>query len=70
MTGSATSVKWFKSNILIVIAKNQRFSGGNLNSPSLTISSVTEDDFGYYTCQVTNGVDILNADEIAVLPKG
>ncbi|XP_052089255.1 hemicentin-1-like [Mytilus californianus] len=70
VTGSATSVKWFKNNNLIVIANNPRYSGGNLNSPSLTIISVKEDDFGYYTCQVTNGVDILNADQIAVLPKG
>ncbi|CAG2235085.1 CD206 [Mytilus edulis] len=68
--GSVTSVKWFKNNNVISIANSLRFSGSDPNSPSLTINSVTEDDFGYYTCQISDGVYILNADIITLLPKG
>ncbi|XP_076077316.1 hemicentin-1-like [Mytilus galloprovincialis] len=68
--GSVTSVKWFKNNNVISIANSLRFSGSDPNSPSLTINSVTEDDFGYYTCQISDGVDILNADIITLLPTG
>lgn len=68
--GSVTSVKWFKNNNVISIANSLRFSCSDPNSPSLTINSITEDDFGYYTCQISDGVDILNADIITLLPKG
>ena len=59
-TPSATSVQWNKisSNGLaspINIASNSnKYSGGSVNTPSLTILNAADSDEAYYTCSATN----------------
>ncbi|XP_078326844.1 hemicentin-1-like isoform X21 [Crassostrea virginica] len=57
---SATSVKWEKdvngvrTDVTTVMAS--RISGGSVNQPSLTISSLTGSDSGTYYCSAANAV--------------
>ncbi|VDI02517.1 hemicentin, partial [Mytilus galloprovincialis] len=38
------------------IGSNSRYSGGSINTPSLTISNVVDTDEGYYICTAVNAV--------------
>lgn len=69
-SGIATSIKWLKNNEIIVITEHPRLNGGNSDHPSLIISSVEEDDLGYYICQATNGILTVYSDDIFLVPKG
>ena len=35
---------------------SNRYTGGNVNTPSLTISNTVDSDEGYYICTATNAV--------------
>lgn len=68
--GKATKVSWYKNNNLIDTASNSRYSGGNYQTPSLTINRVDLDDAGSYMASVTEGRDKRNTSVITVSPKG
>ncbi|VDI13507.1 obscurin-RhoGEF [Mytilus galloprovincialis] len=67
--GKATKVSWYKNNNLIDTASNARYSGGNYQTPSLTINRVELDDAGSYMASVTEGRDNRNTSIITVSPK-
>ncbi|XP_061175934.1 hemicentin-1-like [Saccostrea echinata] len=43
-----------KSFEVIDVSSNEKYDGGSLTSPSLSIFNVNNDDSGYYRCRVTN----------------
>ncbi|XP_078334127.1 uncharacterized protein LOC111129349 [Crassostrea virginica] len=47
----------------VVDQTNNKYQGGTLSSPSLTIYNFTESDVGYYRCRVTN-VDGITTDSV------
>ncbi|XP_063416377.1 titin-like [Mytilus trossulus] len=67
--GKATKVSWYKNNNLIDTASNSRYSGGNYQTPSLTINRVELDDAGSYMASVTEDRDKRNTSIITVSPK-
>ncbi|CAG2228315.1 unnamed protein product [Mytilus edulis] len=69
ISGTATSIKWLKNNDIIAMAESTRLTGGTKSHPSLIISSVEEDDLGYYICQATNGFLTVNTNDIVLVPK-
>ncbi|XP_052092440.1 cell adhesion molecule DSCAML1-like [Mytilus californianus] len=68
-SGTATQVRWYKNNKLVIMAANLRFSGGNANTPSLTITQVQLTDAGSYICGATDGSATRNTTTITVSPK-
>lgn len=69
-SGVPTSVKWHVNNIPMQLEDNLKYSGGNKNTPSLTIMTVEQTDLGYYICLASNEVGTVNSDIIALLPVG
>lgn len=69
-SGTATSIKWLKNNDIIAMEESTRLTGGTISHPSLIISSVEEDDLGYYICRATNGFLTVNTNDIVLVPKG
>lgn len=69
-SGTATQVRWYKNNKLVIMAANLRLSGGNANTPSLTITQVQLTDAGSYICEATDGSATRNTTTITVSPKG
>lgn len=59
-TPSATVVEWnkFDQNGIAykinVASQSSKYSGGTVNTPSLTILNAEDSDETYYTCQATN----------------
>ncbi|XP_062609591.1 uncharacterized protein LOC134271401 [Saccostrea cucullata] len=59
-TLNVTDVTWERRNIstymyeIIDISSDNRFSGGDINSPSLTITDITVNDETYYRVKATN----------------
>ena len=53
---AVTSVKWKKGQDVIQVTGDNRFSGGSVQTPSLTIDPVVRTDVGEYTCWMSNGV--------------
>ena len=53
---AVTSVMWKKGQDVIQVTDDYRFSGGSVQTPSLTIDPVVWTDVGDYTCQMRNGV--------------
>lgn len=55
-----TSVRWVKTlnNVEtdITVTNSNKYSGGSVNTPSLTISSAASADGGYYKCYASNSV--------------
>ena len=60
---AATSVFWTKftpvpgtdsGNSKIIVVDGNKYQGGNLNSPSLTIYHLTKSDEGLYRCSAAN----------------
>ncbi|XP_061186540.1 hemicentin-1-like [Saccostrea echinata] len=55
-----STIVWEKQGIqdssfaVIDISSNERYEGGSLAFPSLSLWNITGDDFGYYRCKVTN----------------
>ncbi|CAG2190166.1 unnamed protein product [Mytilus edulis] len=68
-SGTATQVRWYKNNKLVIMAANLRLSGGNANTPSLTITQVQLTDAGSYICEATDGSATRNTTTITVSPK-
>lgn len=69
-SGTATQVRWYKNNKLVIMAANLRLSGGNANTPSLIITQVQLTDAGSYICEATDGSATRNTTTITVSPKG
>lgn len=69
-SGTPISVGWQLDNIPINVADSSRYSGGNINNPSLTISSVDKNDLGFYMCVASNAIVTVISDNIALLPVG
>ena len=51
---TVSSVTWMKGQVVIRVVN--RFSGGSVQTPSLTIYPVARTDVGDYTCQMSNDV--------------
>ncbi|XP_062619236.1 V-set and immunoglobulin domain-containing protein 10-like [Saccostrea cucullata] len=55
-----STIVWEKQGIndtsytVIDISSDERYEGGSMASPSLSIFNITNVDFGYYRCKVTN----------------
>ena len=69
-SGTATGIKWYKNSQEIVMSANPRFSGGNQNSPSLSISNVQTTDAGSYECEGTDGTQTVRTNTITVTVRG
>ena len=53
---AVTSVMWKKGQEVISVTTNSKYSGGTVQTPSLTIGSVLKTDAGEYTCQLGSDV--------------
>ncbi|KAK2176758.1 hypothetical protein NP493_641g01008 [Ridgeia piscesae] len=53
---AVTSVMWKKGQEVISVTTDSKYSGGTVQTPSLTIGSVLKTDAGEYTCQLGNDV--------------
>ena len=53
---AVTSVTWKKGQEVINVITDSKYSGGTVQTPSLTIGSVLKTDAGEYTCQLGNDV--------------
>ncbi|XP_060068235.1 hemicentin-1-like [Ylistrum balloti] len=56
-----TSVSWTRANNInsspvSIVIDGTTYSGGSVNSPSLTINSASASDQGYYVCRATNSI--------------
>ena len=69
-SGTATGITWYKNNQPVIISFNNRYSGGSVQTPTLTISNVQLIDAGNYVCSATDGSVTVNTNTITVAPKG
>ncbi|XP_052088676.1 adhesion G protein-coupled receptor L3-like [Mytilus californianus] len=69
-SGTPSSIDWHFNNSPMRVEDNSRYSGGNINNPSLTITSVEQNDLGLYMCLASNEIVTINSDIIALLPVG
>ena len=53
---AVTSVTWKKGQKVINVITDSKYTGGTVQTPSLTIGSVLKTDAGEYTCQLDNDV--------------
>ena len=53
---AVTSVTWKKGQEVITVTSDSKYSGGTVQTPSLTIGSVLKTDAGEYTCRLGNDV--------------
>ena len=67
-SGTATGISWTKDGNTLTIGN--RYSGGSVNTPSLSISGVVQSDGGNYVCQATDGTATVNTYTINVSPRG
>ena len=55
-----THVQWYKikngNYVNLNVTINSKYSGSTVGNPSLTISSLLDDDEGYYICSATNDI--------------
>ncbi|XP_071159626.1 hemicentin-1-like isoform X19 [Mytilus edulis] len=63
-----TSITWQKvvNNVptTMSITSNNRYSGGTVSTPALTISNVEDNDEGQYICQATNTVGTGSSNQV------
>ncbi|XP_061186548.1 hemicentin-1-like [Saccostrea echinata] len=68
-----STIVWEKKGIqdssftVIDISSNERYEGGSLAFPSLSLWNITDDDFGYYRCKVTNVDGMTTSTSIQVI---
>lgn len=59
-TPGVTSVSWSRiingQTTTITISNNNKFSGGTVSNPSLTITGADNSDEGFYICSASNSV--------------
>ena len=53
---AVTSVTWKKGQEVFSVTTDSKYTGGTVQTPSLTIGSVLKTDAGEYTCQLDNDV--------------
>ena len=53
-SSSVEYLYWQQDYSNLTVDNNVRYSGGTIDSPSLTIHNVLYDDTGYYTCNVVS----------------
>ena len=53
---AVTSVMWKNGQEVISVTSDSKYSGGTVQTPSLTIRTVLKSDAGEYTCQMGNDV--------------
>lgn len=66
VVGIPSNIRWYKNNQLIKILN--RYSGGSLAAPALTITDVRLSDGGEYVCEVTKGKDTIQSSTIQLSP--
>ena len=69
-SGTATEIRWYKNSQQLSIFSNPRMSGGNTNTPTLTISNVQTTDAGSYECEGTDGTQTVKTNTITVTVRG
>lgn len=72
-TPAATSIVWQKyinSQPVTIDMNNNRYTGGTTTNPSLTISSVTQDDQSQYICQAINSVGTGTSNQVYLTVTG
>ena len=52
--GSFVEYLYWQQDCLNLTVSNTRYSGGTIDSPSLIIHNLTNEDTGYFTCNVVN----------------
>lgn len=66
VVGTPSHVTWYKNKRPITITN--RYSGGNVAAPDLTITNVELSDGGEYVCEITNGKDTARTSMIQLSP--
>jgi hypothetical protein len=65
-----TAIVWQKVingvRTTLSISSNNRYSGGTVNTPSLTIGNVQDSDEGLYICQATNSVGTGSSNQVSL----
>ena len=69
-SGTATTIRWYKNSQEIVMFANPRYSGGNQNTPPLTITNVQTSDAGSYECEGTDSFTTVRTSAIIVNVRG
>lgn len=64
--GTPTEIRWYKDNQLITISN--RYSGGNVTVPALTIRNIKLSDGGTFVCEVINEKYTARSSEIKLTP--
>ena len=72
-TPAATLIVWRKyinNQPVTIDMNNNRYTGGTTANPSLTISSVTQDDQSQYICQAINSVGTGTSNKVYLTVTG
>lgn len=64
-----TDIYWLVNNVNLSLTDNNKYSGGNLNTPSLTINNIASSDIGEYRCVATNLVGSTTSSQFISLGK-
>ena len=65
-SGTATSITWLRSNVILNINADSRLAHGNVSIQSLSISNVQQSDSGRYVCRAADVTGtVVNSKTIA-----
>lgn len=53
---AVTAIQWLLNDININVSNSNKYSGGSVATPSLTIHNIGSNDAGKYKCMATNPV--------------